>query len=167
MEIRKLLQKLLKERDTLSFSGRAVLTATDPKTGKVVAVVKSKNIIVTVGKQFIGDMLIDLDASHDTGLTYCAIGTGTTTPLVTDTTLTTEAARKTITSKSRNGIEITLSTFFTKAESTLNIKEGGIFGHSTASGSADSGKLLAHWLSAFDNSLGNFDITLDYILSIG
>ena len=160
-----LFQLGLKDKLTLRTSIR--LIATDPKTGEVVKVITSKNIICTVGKAFVGDMLIDADSDHDTGLTYCAIGTNNTTPVVGDTTLGTEAARKAITSKSRVSNEITLSTFFTAAEATYNIKEAGIFGHASATSSADTGKLLSHWLVSYDNSAGSYDITLDYILTIG
>jgi len=156
----------LRHMDKLKLKGHARLIVTDPKTGKVVKVIKSKNIICTVGKYLIGDMLIDKDG-YDTGLTYCAIGTGTTTPTATDTQLTTEAARKAITSKSRSGKEITLSTFFTAAQSSYNIKEAGIFGHSTAGTGANSGIIFNHFLSAYDNSAGNYDLTFDVIITIG
>lgn len=151
----------------LYLEGRATLTVTDPKTGKVVKRITKHNLIVSVGKYYLGDMLIDKDAGHDTGLTYTAIGTNNTTPVVGDTTLGSEQNRKQITSRTRNAKEITLSTFFTAAESTYNIKEAGVFGHSTATGSSDSGILFAHWLVSYDNSGGNYDMTFDYVLSIG
>lgn len=159
--------KRFREKNTLELPSKVRLIVSDPKTGEVVEVIESHNIIVTVGKHFIGDMLIDLDADHNTGLTYCAIGSDNTTPVIGDTTLTVEEARKAITSKSRSGKGITLSTFFTAGESTYNIKEAGIFGHASATGSVDTGKLLAHWLVAYDNSGGNYDLTFDYVLTIG
>jgi len=151
----------------LQLEGHATLTVTDPKTGKVIKRITTHNLIVSVGKYYLGDMLIDKDAGHDTGLTYTAIGTDNTAPVIADTTLGSEQNRKQITSRTRNAKEITLSTFFTAAESTYNIKEAGIFGHSTATGSADSGKLFAHWLVSYDNSGGNYDMTFDYVLTIG
>lgn len=150
----------------LVFRGRPLLAS-----GLVVARLVTDNIICTVGKRQVGDMLID-ESDYDTGLTYCALGDDDTTPLVTDTTLgneggTPEAMRNAITSKTRSGNVITLSTFFTAAQSTLAIEEAGIFGHLTASGTIDSGIMFAHWLTSFDNSGAGYDLTFDYVLTIG
>jgi hypothetical protein len=124
------------------------------------------NLITTVGKNLVGDMLIDT-SGYDTGLTYCAIGTNNTAPAVGDTQLGTETARLAITSKTRLVNVITLSTFFTAAQCTFNIKEAGVFGHSTASGSANSGIIFAHWLVSLDNSGGLYDLTFDHITTLG
>jgi len=120
------------------------------------------NLVVTDGKGLAGDLLI---GEVTTGLTYHAIGTGTTTPAVGDTTLTTESNRLAITSKSRAGAVITLSTFFLAAQCTYNIKECGIFGDQ-ATGVADSGTMLCHYLQSYDNSGGSYDLTFDYDLTI-
>ncbi len=141
------------------FSGK------ENEAGEVI-IKEGKNLIVTVGKELIGQMLIDA-SGYDTGFTYQAIGTSTTAPAAGDLKLTVEAARKAITSRTRSGNEVTFSTFFTAAESTYNIKEAGVFGHSTASASANTGVLFSHWLVSFDNSGGVYDITIDYILTIG
>lgn len=125
-----------------------------------------ENLVVTCGKELVCRMLID-ESGYDTGLTYHAIGTSSTTPLLADTTLGTEAARKAITDKDRAANVITLATFFTAAECTYAIEECGIFGHSTAGASADSGVLFSHWLQAYDNSGGEHDLTFDYVLTVG
>lgn len=152
--------------DKLKLKGRTRLIVSDPKTGKIVRIIKGKNIVCTAGKQQIGDMLIDV-ADYDTGLTYQAIGTGTTVPTAADIKLTTEANRKVFTNKARIGIEIIFSTFFTAAQCTYNIKEAGVFGHSTAGGDADSGIIMSHWLVSYNNSAGLMDLTFEYILTIG
>ena len=159
--------KLLKNKDGLTLKGSARLIVTEPKTGKVVKVIKARNLVVTVGMAFVGGMLIDKDSDHDIGLVKGAIGTNDTTPALSDTQLGTEVARKTITSRSRTGNEITCSTFFTAAESSYNLKEAGIFGSALATETANSGKLFAHWLSSFDNSAGDYDLTYEYTLIIG
>lgn len=159
-----LLKLLTHKDDCLKMYGRWKLTARNRLTGEIITL-QGTNLRVTAGKVLLCQMLID-EAGYDTGLTYCAIGTNNTAPAVGDTTLGTEAARKVITSKTRSGAEITLATFFTAAESTYNIKEAGIFGHSTASGAPDSGVLFSHWLVSFDNSSGLYDITISYILTV-
>lgn len=122
------------------------------------------NLIVTDGKELVGDLLID---DETTGLTYHALGTDNTAPAVGDAALGAEETRKVWTSRTRSGAQITLSVFYTAAESTYAIKECGVFGGATASGVADSGILFSHYLQAYDNSEGNVDLTFDYILTIG
>ena len=78
----------------------------------------------------------------------------------------TEENRKAITSRTRLLNIDTYSTFFTAGESTYAIEEAGIFGHD-ATGVADSGVLFSHWLVSFDNSGGVYDLTFDYVLTIG
>jgi hypothetical protein len=151
--------------EVLKLSGRWRLTARHVQTGEVI-VREGKNTIVTVGKGLVGDMLIDT-SGFDTGLTYQAIGTGASAPAIGDTALTAEVARLAITSKTRSSNVLTLSTFFPAAQSAYNIEEAGVFGHSTASATLGSGVLFSHWLVSFDNSSGLYDLTFDYIPTIG
>jgi hypothetical protein len=155
----------IKKEEALNLYGRWKLTARNRFTGEVI-VKEGPNLIASVGKALVGDMLIDV-GGYDTGLTYCAIGSDATAPAVGDTTLTVEEARKAVTSKTRLANVITLATFFTAGESTYNIQEAGMFGHSTATAAVDSGILFSHWLVAFDNSLGAWDLTFSYVLTIG
>jgi len=152
--------------DSIALKGHVTLTATDKITGKIVAQIEQDNLVVTVGKALVGDMLIDT-SGYDTGITYCAIGTGATAVAAGDTTLATEAGtRQLITKKTRASNVLTLRTFFTAAQSTINIKESGLFGHSTASGAADSGVLFSRALVAYDNSGGGSDITITWTITI-
>jgi predicted lactoylglutathione lyase len=148
----------------LPLKGRVRFTATDPRTGAIIKIID--NLIVTVGKELIARMLID-ESGYDTGLTYCAIGTGSTAPALNQTTLVAEVSRKAITSKTRASNVITLSTFFTAAESAYAIEECGIFGHSTASATVDSGVMFCRALLSYDNSAGNADLTIDWEITIG
>lgn len=160
----------MKQYEGLKLHGRWRLTARYKGTDIIYKVLEGENIICNVGKYLIGDMLID-ETGFDTGLTYHALGASATAVAVGDTQLTDEgggaAMRKVITSKSRLLKVLTYSTFFTAGQSTLAILEAGIFGHSTASGSENSGIMFSHYLVAFDNSGGLFDLTFDYILTIG
>lgn len=155
----------MKHEDGLKLYGQWRLTARHILTGEII-IKEGKNLIVSVGKYLVGDMLIDV-AGFDTGLTYQAIGTNDTAVNVADTILTTEVARKAVTFKSRLLNVITYSTFFTAGESTFNIKEAGIFGHSTATATLNTPILFSHWLVAFDNSAGTFDLSFSYVLTIG
>ncbi len=161
----------IKKREGLELYGRWVLTARHKGTDKIFKVLEGHNLIVTVGKTLVGNMLIDLAAQWDTGITYCALGADNTAPAIGQTQLVDEgggaAMRKTITSKTIVVNEITLSTFFTAAQSTLAIEEAGMFGSSTAGAAENSGILFSRWLVSINNAGATSDITIDYVLTIG
>lgn len=116
------------------------------------------NIVVTAGKVLVADFLA---GETRTGLNYHAIGTSTTAPAAGDTALGTEAARKAVTSISRSSVSVLISTFYTAAQSTFNIKEVGIFGNG-ATAAAGSGTLFSHAAQSEDNSAGSNDLTFEY-----
>ena len=115
------------------------------------------NLVVTAGKVLVADFLV---GETRTGLNYHAIGTNTTAPAAGDTQLGTETARKAFTSIARSSTSVVVSVFYTAAQSTFNIKEGGIFGNG-ATAAADSGTLFSHFSQAEDNSAGENDLTFD------
>lgn len=143
--------------------GLTLAQAQDQAKGDMIGETIVKNLIVTVGKGLVADLLVD---AISTGLTYHAIGTSATAPAVTDTVLGTEAARKAFTIRGRVGNVVSLSVFYTKAECTFNIKEAGVFGGAAASGTPGSGTLFSHYSQAEDNSAGTKDLTFDYDLTI-
>lgn len=157
-------------REQLPFREHWRLTAYYKGTDKVAKVIKGENLIMTVGKEQVGDMLIDTP-TWDTGITYCALGSGAVpAPAVGQTQLVNEggggAMRLPFTYKTRLINVITASTFFTAAQSTLAILEAGIFGHD-ADGLINSGVMFSRWLVTFDNTGALYDITISYILTIG
>ena len=132
-----------------------------------IKVAEVHNLITNVGLYMIGDALIDVSSQYDTGITYQAIGTDNTAPLVTDTALGGEGGtRQTLTNKSRSGAVLTLSTFFTAAQCAVAIEEAGLFGTSTATAAADSGVMFNRALLSYDNSGGTYDITIDCVITI-
>ncbi len=159
------------EHTGLKLYGRGILTAFYKGTKKVYKRIQVDNLIVTTGKTMVGKALIDLAAQWDTGLTYQALGADNTAPAVGQTQLVDEgggaAMRKTITSKTEVVNEFTFSTFFTAAQSTLAIEEAAIFGSSTAGASENSGVMFSRWLVSFDNSGALYDITTDWVLTVG
>jgi len=160
----------MKRKEGLKLYGRWELKAKHIKTGEII-VKKGENLIVDDGEELVGDMLIDAGVQWDTGLTYCALGSDNTAPAAGQAQLVNEgggvAMRNTITSKSRAASVVTLVTFFAAAACTLAIEEAGIFGTSTAGAVRNSGEMFSRWLASFDNTLGNFDITISYVLTIG
>ena len=160
-------------QDHLPINGLFIATLHDPKTGALRAYRRTPNIITRVGKNLVARMLLDR-AGFDVGLTYAAIGTGTTAVNVADTTLNTERVRRAITS--RNDTSTNVAAFFTlfpgavaafpNAGVTSPITEVAIFGGSEASDITDSGILFARALLNIDNTEGN-DLNLSYVLTIG
>lgn len=136
------------------------------RLARAMETVETANLVVTTGKVLVARMLMD-DAGYDTGLTYCAIGTNSTAPAAGDTTLGTEVQRAAVTVKSRTINVVTYSTFFLSGDATYAIEEVGLFGHSTASGAADSGELFNRALLSYDNSGGLVDLTVDIIITVG
>ena len=119
------------------------------------------NLITNAGKVLARNWACDTES---TGLTYHAIGTGTTTPANDDTALVTEVQRKIFTNRTPSGYEVLFSCFYTAAQCTYDIQECGIFGGAAATAAADSGTLFSRYLQDYDNSLGNYDLTFDYVL---
>ncbi len=159
----------LKSSDGLRVAGRMTLRAypagSDPANLPApLTEIRSPNLVVSAGKVLVADLLLDVE---DVGLTYHAIGTGSTAPAAGDTALDTETARKAWTSKGRTGAVLTYTVFYLASECSYSITEVGVFGSATASGTADSGVLFARLLQAYDNSAGLVDLTFEYELTIG
>ena len=122
------------------------------------------NLVVTVGKELVCDLLLDIETA---GLTYHAIGTFSGAPTLSNATLGTEVERKLWTSKTRTLNVITYTAFYLAAECTYNIAEVGVFGGAMASALSDSGVLFSRLLQSYDNSAGLVDLTFEYELTIG
>lgn len=121
------------------------------------------NLVVTTGKQLMAELLTGDESG---GLLYHEIGTGTTTPALTDTALTTPSARKAVTQAVRSGNDVNASTFYLASESTFEITEGGLFGGAAATVTPGSGMMFCHYLQTYDNSAGTYDLTFEYTLTI-
>ncbi len=144
------------------------MIARDPITGHIRARRKAHNLITTLAKELIARFLAE-ESGDDTGITYLAIGTGTTAPAITDTTLTTETKRKAVgTPVYRVSNRLQFKGYFPSADCNVFVKEVGLFGHSTATATINTGTIFNHALLSYDNSGGSpSDLTFYVILSIG
>ena len=132
-------------RDFLFLKGKVRCILEDVNTGEKI-VKEYNNLVTNAGKVAIARRLANIGLyANESAITYGATGTDTTAPLVTDTVLGTELARKAVASSSYNAgtREGTIRTFFTTAESNGALKEFGMFGEE-ATGAADSGTLINH-----------------------
>ena len=155
-------------KSTLRLRCNVVCVASDPRTGRVLGRTRAHNLITTAGKVLLARMLAE-ESGYDTGITYLGIGTNATAPLITDTTLGTETARKAVaTPVYRVSNRLQFKAYFPSADCNVFVKEVGLFGHSTASTTLDTGELFNHAALSKDNSGGSpVDLTFYVIIVIG
>lgn len=87
------------------------------------------NLVVTTGKVYIASRMV---ANTTTIVSHMAIGQGTATPAVTDTTLGNEAGRVALDTLSSNTNTLTATATFPAGVGTGAITEAGIFNASSA-----------------------------------
>jgi hypothetical protein len=131
-------------------------------TGFLVYESEAHNLVVATGKALVAKAMVD----QDLGITYHAMGVGTTAPGTGDVKLVDEVRRNAWTLRTPSGSTITFDVFYTAALSTFYIKECGAFGGASASATKDSGSLFSRWLQSYDNSSGSNDLTFQYVISI-
>ena len=124
------------------------------------------NLITSVGKNLLAGWLAQ-DGVHTEGITYCALGTVSGTPVVAGTTMFGEHVRVPITVSSVSENIVTLESFFTAASSAAEVFEVGFWGNASAGTALNSGILFEHSSLDIDNSSTAYNITLTYKLSVG
>lgn len=149
----------MKTESKFKVSGRIEIR--DAKTGELLK--SAENLDVDSGLNLVAQFLNP--SSGVTGLTHCAIGTGTTAPAGGNTQITTEVARLQITSYSVVNNQFTAMTFFPAATCTYHIKEVGTFGNG-ATGTANSGTMFNHSLIDYDNSSSPKDLVISSIITL-
>jgi len=95
------------------------------RKGKIVEVHESRNLVVNSGLSHIADQLSA--SPNQSAMSHMAIGTGTTSPSGSDTSLQNEVARVALSSRSDSGTTITYSATFGVGTGTGAITEAGIF----------------------------------------
>jgi hypothetical protein len=127
----------------------------------------SHNLVVTSGKVLIARMLAD-ESAWDTGITYCEVGTSATAPALTDTNIGTVTDRvAVIDPPRRTSNRVQFRSFFAAGDITANLQAVGLYGHSTATITNQTGELFAHAKINFDNSSGAKDLTIVYEVTFG
>jgi len=141
-EMEKFLERVKRKSiDSIKITGKVIMTMRDVNTGEV-EVVEYKNLIPTVGREAIARRLINEGLkSNESIITYGAVGTDTTAPALSDTTLGNEIFRKQIASTERVNNTIYIRTFLTTIEGNGDLREFGLFGED-ATGTTDSGTLF-------------------------
>ena len=134
----------------------------DAKTGRIKSDDLVKNMFVTAGKNSLAAAFKDPLKGM---ITYCALGTGTTAPALSDVQLEAEIFRKLVSVRTSANNIFTAQTFFTTSEANGTLKEAGLFGDD-ATGVINSGTLFCHAnINRVKSSLDT--LTLAWAVTIG
>lgn len=115
------MKNIAKKEDIVAF-GR--LQIQKFREGVLLQEVNTPNMIVSIGKQFIMERLI---SNIPTQINHMAIGSGTTAPVSTDSTLEAELSRLGIGMPLRNNTTVTFTGIFPAGNGTGTISEAGLF----------------------------------------
>ena len=114
----------------------------DAATGALVHRQEHHNLVVTAGLNLIRDVLASTflaDGTH--GITHFAVGTGTTTPAIGQTALTTEVTRETVTNMTKSSGTLVISYYMASGVGNgSTLAEVGLFN------AASSGSMYARAL---------------------
>jgi hypothetical protein len=126
--------------DNINTTGKLKITLEDICTGEK-EVFNYDNLIVTVCKTMIARRLAGV--GNDCNITYCAVGTNATAPVVGNTKLGTELDRVAVTSISNSSNVVSVISFFGASDANGTLTEIGHFGEA-ASATTDSGTMINH-----------------------
>lgn len=116
------------QQEELKATGEVQIQLLDA-SGKVKETHKVKNLVVSAGKTYIAARM--QGSAIPTVMGYMAIGTGTATPAVANTTLGVEAGRVALASFSSSSNQVTATATFPAGTGTGAITEAAIFNAST------------------------------------
>jgi hypothetical protein len=147
--------------DGIPLKGRVIAVERDAKTGGVLGVHVTNNLVVNEGRVRVALALVSAVSSE---LSYVGVGSGTNSPAASDTDLQTPlGSRKQITHRWRSGNTAKFSTFFDSTDNNGTWNECGIF--ADASGGAMFARaLFTDRPIAKDNSK---TITVDWEIQVG
>lgn len=136
--------------DNLTLTGALVISKND------VVVQRTKNLVVTAGKNWVADRMNDAN----TVMTHMALGTGTNAAAVGDTTLQTEIDRNALTSTTVSTNTIAYGCTWAAGDGTGAITEAGLFD------AASSGDMLARTVFSVVNKGASDSITITWTITI-
>jgi len=136
--------------DNLTLTGALVISLND------VVVQRTKNLVVTAGKEWVADRM----NNANTVMTHMALGTGTNAAAVGDTTLQTEIDRNALTSTTVSTNTIAYSCTWAAGDGTGAITEAGLFD------AASGGDMLARTVFSVVNKGASDSITITWTITI-
>ncbi len=115
-------------KDQLVVTGALKIVLADAE-GNIKEDIEVKNLVVTVGKEFIAARMIGTTPAV---MSHMAVGTGTTAAAVGNTALVTEVGRVALASSTRTGANIAYVATFPPGTGTGAITEAGLFNAASA-----------------------------------
>jgi hypothetical protein len=142
--------------EDLKMKGELTVTVR-AEDGKIKQEFNVPNLVVTVGKNYIASRMASNSA---TVMSHMAIGTGTATPIVGDTTLGIEAGRVSVSSFSASTNTVTATATFPAGTGTGAITEAGILNGSS------SGTLLCRTTFPVVNKASSDSIAITWVITV-
>lgn len=147
-----------------------ITDTTNKTTGNLRIVVKNEttqeeriyeasNLVTTLGKQYMATLI---NGGSVTLMNAIAVGTGTTTPTLTDTKLQTEVARQALQSTAVSGQSIVYTVYFPTGTISGGLTEAGIFN----STSPNAGTMMTHTAFPVVNVSSSDSMTITWYVTI-
>ena len=128
--------------DEFKIDTNVEINVIDVETGEVVETIKKHNLVTTLGKNLVRDLLGMV--AGITGINYIACGTNVTSVAITDTKLGTEVFRDTFTDQIYTSGNINFRYYLDSSSANGNtLVEAGLFGDN-ATGTVNTGTIFAH-----------------------
>lgn len=143
-------------QEDMKISGELSIVVRDFE-GKIKQTLHVPNLVVTNGKNYIASRMVGVAS---TVMSHMAIGTGTATPVVGNSTLGTEAGRVVLSSFTASTNAVTATATFPAGTGTGAITEAGIFN------AASSGALLCRTTFPVVNKASGDSIAITWVITV-
>lgn len=145
-------------KENFPIKGDLHIVIKDALTGEVKVDRLEKNLVVTVGKDWIASRMVGT-ASNVMG--YMAVGTDSTAPAAGNTTLGAEVARVAVTSATASTNTVTYVATFGAGTGTGALTEAGLFNANT------SGTMLSRTTYSVINKGSGDEMTITWVITVG
>lgn len=143
-------------QEFIKASGKLQIVLTD-KDGNIKEQREIKNLVVTVGKNFIASRMVGATANV---MSHMAVGSGTTAAAPGDTTLGTELGRVALSSNTATDNVVTQTATFLAGVGTGAITEAGVFN------AASAGTMLCRTVFAVVNKGANDAMSITWTVTV-
>lgn len=145
-------------KENFPIKGDLHIVIKDALTGEVKVDRLEKNLVVTVGKDWIASRMVGTAANT---MGYMAVGTDSTSPAAGNTTLGAEVARVAVTSATASTNTVTYVATFPAGTGTGALTEAGIFNANTA------GTMLSRTTYSVINKGSGDEMTITWVITVG
>lgn len=146
--------------ENIGVKGDLRIVIKDTQTGEIKLDREEKNLVVTVGKNFIASRMAGTTPAV---MGWIGVGTGSTSPAAGDTTLVTEVARQatTVSGGTASTNTVTYVATFAAGTGTGALQEAGIFNASSA------GTMLSRTTYSVVNKGSADEMTITWTITVG